>query len=100
MAWSMLVYEQIKAFLLDQLDEDGGFKRAQREVKKRYRAVKKRYNIVAKALLLFDGFVSLLRTDHKYLTPQHITKARECATNAVCSMANNGTVGDPKVPCI
>jgi hypothetical protein len=68
--WYMLIYEQIEAFLLNQLEEDGGSERAKREVKKRC-------DIVAKALLLFDGFLSLLRTDHKDLTPQHITKARE-----------------------
>ena len=43
----------------------------------------KRCDIVAKALLLFDGFLSLLRTEHKDLTPQHITRAREYATKAV-----------------
>jgi hypothetical protein len=76
MAWARLIYDQIKAFLLEQLGEDGGSERAKREVKKRC-------DIVAKALLLFDGFLSLLRTDHKDLTPQHITKAREYSTKAV-----------------
>jgi hypothetical protein len=37
----------------------------------------------SKALLLFDGFLSLVRTEHKDLTPQHITKAREYGTKAV-----------------
>jgi hypothetical protein len=54
--------EQIKAFLLDELERMGD-RRAKREVKKLC-------EIVAKALLLFDGFLSLLRTDHKDLTPQ------------------------------
>ncbi len=62
MAWARLLYDQIKAFLLEQLGEDGGSERAKREVKKRC-------DIVAKALLLFDGFLSLLRTDHNDLTP-------------------------------
>jgi hypothetical protein len=60
MAWSRLVFEQIKAFLLDQLKEDGGSERAKLEVKKWC-------NIVAKALLLFDGFLPLVRTDRKDL---------------------------------
>jgi hypothetical protein len=77
MAWSRLIFEQIKAFLLDQLEEDGGSERAKTEVQKRC-------NIVATALLLFDGFLSLVRTEHKDLTPQpHITKAREYAAKAV-----------------
>jgi hypothetical protein len=76
MAWSRPIFEQIKAFLLDQLEEDGGSERAKTEVRKRC-------DIVAKALLLFDGFLSLVRTEHKDLTPQHITKAREYATKAV-----------------
>jgi hypothetical protein len=76
MAWSRLIFEQIKAFLLDQLEEDGGPERAKTEVRKRC-------DIVATALLLFDGFLSLVRTEHKDLTPQHITKAREYAAKAV-----------------
>jgi hypothetical protein len=76
MAWSSLIFEQIKAFLLDQLEEDGGSEQAKTEVRKPC-------DIVAKALLLFDGFLSFLRTDQKDLTPQHITKAREYATKAV-----------------
>jgi hypothetical protein len=32
---------------------------------------------------LFDGFPSLLRTDHKDLNPQQIVKAQEYATKAV-----------------
>jgi hypothetical protein len=62
MAWPRLIFEQIKAFLLDQLEEDGGSERARREVRKWY-------DIDAKALFLFDGFLSLLRTDHKDVTP-------------------------------
>jgi hypothetical protein len=60
MAWSRLIFDQIKAFLLDQLEEDGGSDSAKREVGKRC-------NIVAKALLLFDRFLSLVRTNHKAL---------------------------------
>jgi hypothetical protein len=77
MAWSRLIFEQIKAFLFDQLEEDGGSKRAKMEVQSSATLLLKPY------LLLFDGFLSLLRTDHKDLTPQHITKAREYATKAV-----------------
>jgi hypothetical protein len=57
---------------LEQLEEDGGLERAKRKVTKRC-------DIVVKALLLFDGFLSLLGTDHKDLTPQHIVKAQEYA---------------------
>jgi hypothetical protein len=39
--------------------------------------------MVAKALLLFDGFLSLIRSRQKALTPRNITKAREYATKAV-----------------
>ncbi len=76
MVWSSLLFAQIKVFLLDQLEEDGGSERAKTEVHKRC-------YIVSKALLLFDGFLSLVRTEHKDLTPQHMTKAREYATKAV-----------------
>jgi hypothetical protein len=47
-----LVLEQIMEFLLDRLEENGGSERAKREVKERC-------CIVAKALLLFDGLLSL-----------------------------------------
>jgi hypothetical protein len=62
MAWTTLNFEKIKAFLLEQLEVNGGSERAKREVTKRC-------DIVTKALLLFDIFPSLLRTDHKDLTP-------------------------------
>jgi hypothetical protein len=68
MVWVRLIFEQMKAFLLEQLEEDGGSEPAKREVTKQC-------YIVAKALLLFNGFLSLLRTDHKDLTPRHIAKA-------------------------
>jgi hypothetical protein len=58
----------IKAFLLEQLEEDGGSERANREVAKWC-------DIVPKVLLLFDRFLSLLRTDHKDPMPQNIGKA-------------------------
>ena len=67
MAWMRLIFDQMKAFLLEQLEEDGGMERAKREVKKWG-------DIVAKALLLFNRFLSLLRTEHKNLMPQHIVK--------------------------
>jgi hypothetical protein len=76
MAWARLIFNQIKAFLLEQLNEDGGSERAKAEVRKRC-------DLIAKALLLFDGCLSLLRTDHKDLTPEHITKAREYAKRAL-----------------
>jgi hypothetical protein len=44
---------------------------------------RKRCDIVATALLHFDGFLSLVRTEHKDLTTQDITKAREYAAKAV-----------------
>jgi DNA topoisomerase IA len=72
MAWARLIFEQMKAFLLEQLEQDGGSERMKREVTKQC-------DIIAKALLLFHGFLSLLRTDHKDLTPQHISKARDYA---------------------
>jgi hypothetical protein len=61
MALTRLIFDQIKAYLVEQLVEDGGSERAKREVRKRC-------DIVAKALLLFDGFLSLLRTDRNDLT--------------------------------
>lgn len=76
MAWARLILNQIKAFLLEKLEEDGGSERAKREVAKRCDAV-------AKCLLLFDGFLSILRTDHKDLTPALIAKAREYARKAL-----------------
>jgi hypothetical protein len=45
--------------------------------------VQKRCDIAAKALLLFNGFLSPVRTGHKDTTLQHITKAREYAAKAV-----------------
>jgi hypothetical protein len=76
MSWARLIFDQMKAFLLEKLEEDGGSERAKRDVTKRC-------DIVAKALLVFDGFLSLLRTDHKDLTPGHVTKAREYARKAL-----------------
>jgi hypothetical protein len=94
MAWSRLIFEQIKAFLLDQPEEDGVSERAKREVRKRC-------GIVAKALLLFDGFVSLLvRTDHKDLTPPTHNKGQIVPNKSRGSMADNETVSNAKVPCI
>jgi hypothetical protein len=78
MGWARLIFEQIKAFLLEQLEEDGGSERAKREVTKRCNIV------VAKALLLFDGFLSLLkRTDNKDLPPQQVMKVQQYATKAM-----------------
>jgi hypothetical protein len=53
------------ADLVEQLEEDGGSERAKREVQKWC-------HIVEKALLLFDGFLSLSWTDHKDMTPRVI----------------------------
>jgi hypothetical protein len=69
MSWARLILDQIKAFLLKKLKEDGASQQAKREMTKHC-------DIVAKALLLFDGFLSLLRTPHQDLTPAHIEKAR------------------------
>jgi hypothetical protein len=71
-----LIFNRIKAFLLEQLGEDGGLEQAKAEMRKRC-------DLIAKGLLLFDGFLSLLRTDHKDLIPEHITKAREYAKKAL-----------------
>jgi hypothetical protein len=76
MSSARLILDQIKEFLLERLEENGGSARAKREVKKRC-------DIVAKALLLFDGLLSLLRTPHKDLTPWKILQARRYATKAL-----------------
>jgi hypothetical protein len=79
MAWVRLIFEKITAFLLEQLvfEEDGGLERAKREVAKQC-------DVVANALLLLDGFLSLLRTDHKDLMlQQHIRKAQEYTRKAL-----------------
>jgi hypothetical protein len=72
MSSAKLILEQIMEFLLNRLEENGGSTGAKREVKKRC-------DIVAKALLLFDGLLSLLRTPHKDLTLRKILKARRYA---------------------
>jgi hypothetical protein len=76
MAWTRLICNQMKTFPLEKMMEDGASERAEKEVTKRC-------DIVAKCLLLFDGFLSILRTDHKDLTPELIAKAREHATKAL-----------------
>jgi hypothetical protein len=88
-AWSRLILEQIKAFLLDQLEEDGGSERGKREVKKGC-------IIITKALLLlFDGFLSLIRMDHKDSTPQQTHQEGPRVRNkSHDSMVDNGTISD------
>jgi hypothetical protein len=76
MAWARLVHNQMKAFPLEKMVEDGASERAKKEVTKRC-------DIVAKCLLSFEGFLSVSRTDHKDLTPELIAKAREHATKAL-----------------
>ena len=76
MSSARLIYDELKAFLLQRLEEDGASARRKREVRKRC-------DIVAKCLLLFDGFLSILRTEHKDLTPALIAKAREYARKAL-----------------
>jgi hypothetical protein len=76
MSWARLLYDQIKAFLLEELEEDGGSQRKKREVTKRC-------DIIAKALLLFNGCLSLVRTPHEDITPAHIAKAREYSKKAL-----------------
>jgi hypothetical protein len=66
----------MKEFLLEELDENEASTRAKREVSKRC-------DIIAKCLLLFGGFLSILRTEHKDLAPELIAKAREHATKAL-----------------
>jgi hypothetical protein len=93
MVWSRLIFEQIKAFLLDQLEEDGGSERAKREVQKQC-------EIVAKVLLLFDGFLSLVRTEHGDLTPPTHKEGQRVCTKSRSCMEDNANVSDAKVPCI
>jgi hypothetical protein len=93
MAWSRLIFEQIKAFLLDQLEEDGGLEQAKTEVQTRC-------GVVATALLLFDGFLSLVRTKHKDLTPPTHNESKRVCSKSRDSMVDNGTVSNSKVPCI
>jgi len=76
MSSARLILDQIKEFLLERLEENGGSARAKREVKKRC-------DIVAKALLLFDGLLSLLRTPPKDLTARKILQARRYAKKAL-----------------
>jgi hypothetical protein len=76
MAWARLVCNQMKAFLLEKMAEDGASERAKKEVTKRC-------EIVAKCLQSFDGFLSILYADHKDLTPELIAKAREHAMKAL-----------------
>jgi hypothetical protein len=87
MGWARLIFEQIKAFLLEQLEEDGGSERAKREVTKRCNIV------VAKALLLFDGFLSLLkRTDNKDLPPPTGHEGPTICNKSHVSMADTATI--------
>jgi hypothetical protein len=76
MAWARLICNQMKAFLLEKMVKDRASERAKKEVTKRC-------DTVTKCLLLFDHFLSILRIDHKDLTPALIAKARECATKAL-----------------
>jgi hypothetical protein len=77
MAFARLVHNKMKVFLLAELDKNEASARAKREVSKRC-------DIIAKCLLLFDGFLSILRTEHKDdLTPVLTAKAREHATKAL-----------------
>jgi hypothetical protein len=77
MSSARLLLGQIEAFLLERLEENGASMRQKREVRKRC-------DIVAKASLLFDGLLSVLRTaDHKDLTPFKIAQARRHARKAL-----------------
>jgi hypothetical protein len=76
MSSARLIYDELKEFLLQRLEEDGASARRKREVRKRC-------DLIAKCLLLFDGFLSILRTEHKDLTPALIAKAREYARKAL-----------------
>ena len=77
MSMAKHIFAQIKAFLLERLEADGGSEQAKRKVKKQC-------DIIAKALLLFDGFLSLLRTAHKDLTAGKIARAQRYARKAFC----------------
>jgi hypothetical protein len=77
MSLMRLLLDQIKEFSLQRLKKNRGSAGAKREVKKRC-------DIVAKASLLFDRLLSLLRTPHKKdLTLGKVLKPRRCAKKAV-----------------
>jgi hypothetical protein len=78
MVWARLVCNQMKAFPLEKMVEDGASERAKKEVTKQC-------DIIAKCWLLFDGFLSVSRADHEDLTPELIAKAREHATKALAA---------------
>ena len=72
MSLARLIFDQIKQFLLERLEENGESARSKREVNKQCVTV-------AKTLLLFDGIFYPLITPHKYLTPWKIRKAQRYA---------------------
>jgi hypothetical protein len=78
MAFARLVCNEMKVFLLAELDANGASLRAKREVSKRR-------DIIANGSLLFDGFLSVSRTEHKDLAPALTAKARERATKALAA---------------
>jgi hypothetical protein len=73
MAWTRLICNQMKEFLLEKLVEDGASERAKREVTKRC-------DIAAKCLLLFDSFLAILHADHEDLAPELMAKATDHTT--------------------
>jgi hypothetical protein len=78
MAFARLVCNEMKVFLLAEPDQNEGSLLAKREASKRR-------DIIAKCLLLFDGFLSVSRPEHKDLTPAIIAKARERAKKALAA---------------
>jgi hypothetical protein len=70
MTTAMQVMRQFNQYLQVELAENGDTDRAKRETKKQCK-------VVGNALLNFDGFLSLLRTSHKDLTPAIFAQARQ-----------------------
>ena len=69
MSSARLIFDQIVGFLLERLEENGGSEQSKIEVKKPC-------DIIAKALMLFCGFLYLLRISHKGLTTRKKQKAK------------------------
>ncbi len=76
MTTAMKVMLRFNQYLQVELVENGGTDRARRETKKQC-------EVVGNALLNFDGFLSLLRTPHKDLTPAIFAQARQYSKKAL-----------------
>jgi hypothetical protein len=76
MITAMKVMLRFNQYLQVELIENGGTDRARRETKKQC-------EVVGNALLNFDGFLSLLRTPHKDLTPAIFAQAQQYSKKAL-----------------